>query len=257
MRASVKTLIVCILMLMCAITSSAFQQSTRQSLEAKKKEVSTLESSLNENKKKHTELESQLKSVTQEIQAQEEALVAIKDEISSEEEEVAFLESPARTVLDVTSATTFLIDFNGNRRYVTLDGVVVDPSKDEAIAKSFKKALAKKQVFVRCADTACNKVYLYGNKTISSLNAEMLRRGLATVAPDARYDAAAFLPNSSQPGTNTSSPSTYESSSSSSTAGTDVHVKGYYRKDGTYVRPHTRSAPGTKSGSSSGRARRP
>lgn len=30
------------------------------------------------------------------------------------------------------------------------------------------------------------------------------------------------------------------------TPGTDVHVKGYYRKDGTYVRPHTRSAPGTK-----------
>ena len=23
----------------------------------------------------------------------------------------------------------------------------------------------------------------------------------------------------------------------------DVHVKGYYRKDGTYVRPHVRSAP--------------
>ena len=28
----------------------------------------------------------------------------------------------------------------------------------------------------------------------------------------------------------------------------DVHVKGYYRKDGTYVRPHTRSRPGSKKG---------
>jgi hypothetical protein len=27
-----------------------------------------------------------------------------------------------------------------------------------------------------------------------------------------------------------------------------VHVRGYTRKDGTYVRPHTRSAPGTRSG---------
>lgn len=27
------------------------------------------------------------------------------------------------------------------------------------------------------------------------------------------------------------------------TPGSDVHVDGYYRKDGTYVRPHTRSAP--------------
>jgi len=26
-----------------------------------------------------------------------------------------------------------------------------------------------------------------------------------------------------------------------------VHVKGYYRKNGTYVKPHTRNSPGTKS----------
>ena len=32
----------------------------------------------------------------------------------------------------------------------------------------------------------------------------------------------------------------------STSTGGEVHVKGYYRKDGTYVRPHTRSAPGTK-----------
>jgi len=36
------------------------------------------------------------------------------------------------------------------------------------------------------------------------------------------------------------------SSSSSSTSGGAVHVKGYYRKDGTYVKPHTRSAPKRK-----------
>jgi len=30
-------------------------------------------------------------------------------------------------------------------------------------------------------------------------------------------------------------------------SGGTVHVKGYYRKDGTYVQPHTRSAPGSKS----------
>lgn len=41
----------------------------------------------------------------------------------------------------------------------------------------------------------------------------------------------------------TSSPSL---PSSKSTPGTDVRVKGYYRKDGTYVRPHTRSKPRRK-----------
>ncbi|MDR6406611.1 MULTISPECIES: hypothetical protein [Chryseobacterium] len=36
-------------------------------------------------------------------------------------------------------------------------------------------------------------------------------------------------------------PHNYNSRSSSSSSGT-VHVKGYYRKSGTYVSPHTRSA---------------
>lgn len=35
-------------------------------------------------------------------------------------------------------------------------------------------------------------------------------------------------------------------------SGGPVHVKGYYRKDGTYVRPHTRSAPGSGGKKSSG-----
>jgi micrococcal nuclease len=42
----------------------------------------------------------------------------------------------------------------------------------------------------------------------------------------------------------------------SSGAGKDVPVRGYYRRDGTYVRPHTRSAPGRgvgRIGSSGGR----
>lgn len=42
-----------------------------------------------------------------------------------------------------------------------------------------------------------------------------------------------------------SSPTVRSSSSyrSSSSSGGSVHVKGYTRKDGTYVKPHTRSAP--------------
>ncbi|AZB08464.1 hypothetical protein EG344_06195 [Chryseobacterium sp. G0162] len=39
-------------------------------------------------------------------------------------------------------------------------------------------------------------------------------------------------------------PSTYNySSSRTNSSGGSVSVKGYHRKDGTYVRPHTRSAP--------------
>ena len=43
-------------------------------------------------------------------------------------------------------------------------------------------------------------------------------------------------------------------SSASPSGGGSVHVRGYYRRDGTYVRPHTRSRPG--SGPRSGGSRR-
>ena len=38
-------------------------------------------------------------------------------------------------------------------------------------------------------------------------------------------------------------PSSYSSSGTRSSGGGSVYVKGYYRKDGTYVQPHTRSSP--------------
>lgn len=40
-----------------------------------------------------------------------------------------------------------------------------------------------------------------------------------------------------------SNSSTYNYKSNSSSSGGSVSVKGYTRKDGTYVRPHTRSSP--------------
>jgi hypothetical protein len=36
-----------------------------------------------------------------------------------------------------------------------------------------------------------------------------------------------------------------------------VYVRGYYRKDGTYVRPHTRSRPHAKGGSSTPKKKSP
>ena len=42
-----------------------------------------------------------------------------------------------------------------------------------------------------------------------------------------------------------SSSSSTRSSSNYSSPGKTVNVKGYYRKNGTYVKPHTRSSPGS------------
>lgn len=49
-----------------------------------------------------------------------------------------------------------------------------------------------------------------------------------------RYNSSASNNNSS---------SSYNSSTNKSTPGKTVHVKSYTRKDGTYVRAHTRSSP--------------
>lgn len=52
---------------------------------------------------------------------------------------------------------------------------------------------------------------------------------------------SSYIPTSNS--TPTSSYYNYSSSTSSKSSGGSVQVKGYTRKDGTYVRPHTRSAP--------------
>ncbi len=114
----------------------------------------------------------------------------------------------------------------------------------------------------RVEDTIANrmlKVYIvhgkdhYHRAGCSSLEARRVEVMLATTAPyyqpcpvcrppvlgEGNNNVATDDPSSSPTGT-TVSPSP------SALTGGEVHVKGYYRKDGTYVRPHTRSAPGSK-----------
>ena len=55
------------------------------------------------------------------------------------------------------------------------------------------------------------------------------------------YSASSNYSSSSS----SSSSSSKRSSSNYSNPGKTVNVKGYYRKNGTYVRPHTRSSPGS------------
>ena len=64
------------------------------------------------------------------------------------------------------------------------------------------------------------------------------------------YSGWAYYPNytASSNYSSSSTSSSYSSTRSSSnytSPGKTVNVKGYYRKNGTYVRPHTRSSPGS------------
>lgn len=57
------------------------------------------------------------------------------------------------------------------------------------------------------------------------------------------YNPSYTTYNNYTPLKTSSNSSTYNYKSNSSSSGGSVSVKGYTRKDGTYVRPHTRSSP--------------
>jgi endonuclease YncB( thermonuclease family) len=80
--------------------------------------------------------------------------------------------------------------------------------------------------------------------TYAQLRARGAKRGVwADINPTSPW---AFR-RSQQPAPTTATTQTQSTDSSTSTPQTDsggtVHVKGYYRKDGTHVKPHTRRAP--------------
>jgi hypothetical protein len=237
------------------------QQPTRGSLEAKKNQLTSLESAISDSKKKMADLENQLKAlaelqaqltaVQQAIEGLEEQAEQLREEIPEEEEQITFSESPPRTIVAVEDNGTYVIDFNGTRKPVVLHGIYMDSWRIRATTQAFRKRLVKKQVYVRCADPACSLAYIYGSKTGMSLNAELIQAGVARASDDAKYDVAALTKPTQKPTQVTPTSPTYSGgySSSRSTPGKDVHVGGYRRKDGTYVGPHTRSAPGTRSSS--------
>ena len=193
-------------LLLFGINSTA-QELSRESVESKKKRLSALEALLNESKKKSADIEAQLKALADDqaqlnddqallrkaIDEQEKESRELRSNIPIEEEELAFLNSLPLRVVAVKEADTYLLDADGTRRQMKLHGLYIDPLKSAAIAKSLKKRLVKKQVFLRCADVACEYGYLYFNKTGASLNARLIQAGFAVPSDDSKYDVAALL----------------------------------------------------------------
>ncbi|MDX2044570.1 MAG: hypothetical protein SF097_25390 [Acidobacteriota bacterium] len=237
----------------------AAQEPTRQSLEEKKQRLATLETKLIESKKRSDEIEAQLKALSElqeQLKTLKESIVEmtsetsdLREDIPDEEEYLSFIESPPRTILDVADIDAYWLDFSGVKKLVKLHGISIDPLSRVPVTKQFKKQVVKKTVYVRCVNADCSQAYIYGEKRGASLNIGLVQAGVARATGDARYDVAASLNTNSQSGS-------LATGSSRSIPGTDVHVSGYYRKDGKYVRPHTRSAPGGKSGGGSSKSTR-
>ncbi len=83
----------------------------------------------------------------------------------------------------------------------------------------------------RKAEYGNNKGYIYNTKFKSEKKIIRLTDWIF----DSEISAYKYSPSYN-------SSSKYSSKPTSTNSGT-VHVKGYYRKNGTYVKPHTRSAP--------------
>jgi endonuclease YncB( thermonuclease family) len=206
---------------------------------------------------KFAELNRKLKDVSDQI----EALITRKREIEAERDRVlraiadeqvqnTFMNSPAVPVMRVIDEQNISLLIGGREQSVQLLGVYVT-SRTTPQAKEFlKRKLTDGWVYVKCGGLACNQALIYLDKKDISINAQMVAEGLAVAtsnAPEEFKDIErAKREVEAAETTSTSSPSSGSTSSGSSSAGKEVHVKGYYRKDGTYVRPHTRSAPKRK-----------
>jgi hypothetical protein len=173
--------------------------------------------------------------------------------IAKSESEDDFNNSTGYTVDSVVAENAVKLLIHGNPKLVWLYGISAFDKRDETIAY-LKKKLINGKAYIRCQDASCSTVLLYAEKGQLSLNAQVILEGLGRPFSDEALANIRSEFGSANGGqtvtTNTPSSTTnYPSSSSgtsSSTPGTEVHVRGYTRKDGTYVQPHTRSAPRRK-----------
>jgi hypothetical protein len=192
---------------------------------------------------------------------------ALLVQIVKDQEVEAFKASPPTIVQGLVGDQTLILLISGSEKKVRLAGMSVMLSKSDEAKEYIREQIKSGLVFRRCVQEWCDDAYIYLSKTGISLNADLVKKGFAYILNNAAYDVAELRGDlkkylSPQSGTNeakqetpsgsnsqSAAPSTTGSAPSSGshpTPGTDVQVKSYYRKDGTYVRPHTRSAPKRK-----------
>lgn len=196
-------------------------------------------------------LDRQLNNINAQKKVLENERASVVAIIAREQNEGAFKSSPGYPVVRVTGEQSVDLLINGHVQAVYLAGVHVRLVYTEDAVKFLKRELLQGIAYVRCVNSVCTEAQLYSKKDGSSLNCQLIESGMAmrlqgsvldcsnsqitTIRTEAENDA-------DRSGTSTG---TY-SGSGKSTPGKEVQVKGYTRKDGTYVKPHTRSAPRRK-----------
>jgi hypothetical protein len=209
-------------------TPRADSADQRAKLAELNKAIYDLESRINEARSKKEQLEAERTRILSEVKtAQSEAVL------------------DGSIVVRIHDHMTVILLAGGQEKIFRLSEMSVNPGKEDQAKTFLKTALIEGTAYVKCDDPICAWGLLFADRKGQSLNAQMVSAGLAR-----SWGTSPEVPTTSETQSETSQQSettaTPSSSSPRSTPGTDVHVKGYYRKDGTYVRPHTRSAPGSK-----------
>jgi hypothetical protein len=148
-------------------------------------------------------------------------------------------------VVRVSGERSVVLLTNGRQQEVYLSGVMIKLGRHDEAITFLSRALSNGVAFPRCDDPECFTVEIFADRNqTSSVNCQLVGSGIATLTqPNLCLGNAVIANTPDKPLIKTDS---VDGSAPAHAPGTDVKVRGYYRKDGTYVRPHTRSAPGRR-----------
>lgn len=241
---------------LCILVTLELAQATLGQNDARKAKEASSQSSdskLELNRKRLAEINTtiiDLERRTDEISKQRKALDTERSSLIAElaryEDEQEFRNGPGYLVVGVEDQVTITLLMHGHNKVFRLLGVLVLPSRRSDALSFLKKELVGGRAYVRCEDATCNWGFVHANRDDQSINAKMVKAGLADAGSSLSLDEKLSEPVSvAPPGTTVKvDPTGTDSGKTAKPApGTEVHVRGYTRKDGTYVQPHTRSAP--------------
>ena len=151
-------------------------------------------------------------------------------------------------VARVAGDQDIIVYIDGREQNINLAGILVKSAHSSEAIDFLKSQLQEGIVFVRMSGVKGDSAWIYSDRAKPSLNVQLVENGWAI--PMERWGReASELGGATGPAAKQKSALPTANSTAAPTrsaTGTDVQVRGYYRKDGTYVQPHTRSAPGTK-----------
>lgn len=238
--------VLCLLSVASVSAQSLSEQNTAnpQQSDAQRKRLVELNRLLNE-------LDQRIDQLKTDKQAAEDERRRLLVEIARDEAEREFKGGRSFVVVKIESDMTVRLLMHGVEQSFHLFGYYVPLKNSERGIAFLKHELESGVAYVRCEDAECHWGYLYSNPDDVSINSKIVKEGIGFANSPTSLDEKqnTFPRRDPGPSPSASSQSPIDAGvrgTPKAIPGTEVQVKGYYRKDGTYVAPHTRSAPHRK-----------